>query len=81
MEDFDAAQLDPPLAGSTGKSNTLFGEIDAVDLALSGDSGELVNGAPSPAAHIENRVVLLDRDMLQSSVGQFGMMTVKIPQK
>src|SRR6266487_4217442 len=76
LSDFDAAHLYPLLVCSTGYGNTLLGEIDAVDLAIHGNGGELVNGPPSTAAHIENRVVLLYRDMVQSPVGHFGMMTV-----
>jgi hypothetical protein len=44
-----------PWRMSTGDAHTLLGEIEA---------GELVNRPSSPAAHIENRVVLLYREML-----------------
>src|SRR5438094_352442 len=37
----------------------------------------LVNRPPPTAAHIENWVVVLDRDMVQSPLRQFGMTTVR----
>src|SRR5215469_8750764 len=54
--------------------------IDAIDLALSSSGGELIYGPSPTAAHVENRVVLGDRDMRQSPVGQFGMPAVHGPQ-
>src|SRR5260370_1217814 len=62
-----------------GLREKLRGVIDPVDLALGSNSGQLVNGPPSTAPHIENRGVLLDRDVLQCPVGPFRMMDVECP--